>query len=103
MAYSVLWTPDAERDLDAIVSYYSEVLGAEAATESLLNGMESLAHGISTFPLAHERVRDGLLARRGYRKALVDDYVVLYLVDDARKEVVITNVVHGRRDYARLL
>ena len=103
MAYNVLWTPDAENDLDAIVSYLVDALGAHRAATTLLDGMQDLARGLATLPFSHERVREGLLARRGYRKALVGNYVVLYLVDEEHAEVVITNVVHGKRDYTRLL
>ena len=101
MDYSVVWTPDAEHDLDVVVSYLATTLGSRAAASKLLDGMDSLVRTLSTFPYAHELVRDRLLAKRGYRKATVESYVVLYLVSDATNEVVITNVMHGSQDYLR--
>lgn len=103
MAYNVLWTPDAQHDLDVAVSYLAEGVGMPAAASKLLDDVERLVDTLRAFPKAHERVRDGLLATRGYRKAMVGPNVVLYLVDAEHDEVVITNVVHGSRDYARLV
>lgn len=103
MAYNVLWTPDAQHDLDVAVSYLTEGVGMPTAASKLLNDIESQIDTPRTFPKAHERVRDGLLATRGYRKAMADPYLVLYLVDTEHSEVVITNIVHGSRGYAHLV
>ena len=103
MAYEVLWTPDAKHDVDLVVSYLSENLGTPAAAAKLLDGIEQLIKTLKTFPETHEFVRDELLAARGYRKALVGSYLVLYLVDERHGVVVITNVVHGTRDYTRFV
>ena len=103
MAYSVLWTPDAKHDLDVIVSYLVETLELPSSAKKLLDGMERLVSTLHTLPEAHERVRDDFLSARGYRKAQVGSYPVLYLVCVEQNEVVITNVVHGTSDYARFV
>lgn len=103
MGYNVLWTPDAQRDLDVAIYYLTETLGMSKAAARLLDDVERLITTLRSFSESHERVQDGLLAARGYRKAMVKPYVVLYLVDSSRQEVVITNIVHGSRDYAHLL
>ena len=102
MACRVVWTPDAELDLDVIVEHLAGTLGTPGAASRLLDGMDSLAQTLTAFPLAHELSRDELLASRGFRKALVGSYVVLYLYDEDAHEVAITNVFHTSRDYARL-
>lgn len=103
MVYSVTWTPDAKHDLDRIVSYYAEVLGMPKAASRLIDRMVALADTLSAFPRAHEFSRDEVLAARGYRKAIVDSLIVLYLVDDAKHEVVVTNLFSGRQNYSKLL
>ena len=103
MAYDVLWTPDARHDVDLIVSYLTETLGTPASAAKLLDGIELLVQTLKTYPDAHEFVRDELLAARGYRKAIIGSYLVLYLVDAQHNEFVITNVVYGSRDYVRFI
>ena len=34
-----------------------------------------------------------------YRKMVVDNYVVAYVIDEEAKQVLIIRVVHGKRDY----
>ena len=101
MAYDVIWTPDAKRDLDFVVSYYAEVLGMTAAAGRLIDRMGDLADTLAASPEAHELSRDSLLAARGYRKAVVGSHIVLYLVDNARREVVVTDIFSGSQNYAR--
>ena len=101
MGYNVVWTPDARHDLDVAVSYLADNLDMCAAATGLLDSMEKLVGTLRCFPEAYERSRDQFLAARGYWKAVDGGYIVPYLIDDARGEVVITNIVHGSRDYAR--
>lgn len=103
MAYEVLWTPDAKRDLDVAVSYLAESMGMASAAAKLLDGIEKLITTLRAFPEAHEYARDDYLAARGFRKTLAGSYIVLYLVDAQYEEVVITNIVHAARDYARFV
>ena len=103
MAYSVLWTPDAEGQLDSIVTYIADTLCAPAAAVDLVDAIDAAAAKLAEKPYLHELVRDAGLAVRGYRKMGIKNYVVLYLVDEERGNVVITNIFHFLQDYARLV
>lgn len=37
-----------------------------------------------------------------YRKLVIDNYVVLYEVDETYKQVVIYRVLYGKRDYLKM-
>ena len=103
MAYDVLWTPDAKCDLEIAISYLAESVGMPSAAVKLLNEVEGLVQTLQSFPEAHEHVRDEFLASRGFCNALVGSYIVLNIVDQRHNEVVITNIVHSARDYARFV
>ena len=103
MAYSVVWTPDAEAQLDSIVSYIVGTLRNPSAASCLVDSIEAIAAKLSELPYRHELVRDSGLAARGYRKVSVRNYIILYLVNDGAGEVVITNIFHASQDYARLV
>ena len=103
MAYSVLWTPDAEIQLDSIVTYLADTLCAPAAAADLIDAIDAAAAKLAEMPYLHELARDAGLAERGYRKIGIKSYLVLYLVDEERMNVVITNVFHSLQDYARLV
>lgn len=68
---------------------------AERVSERLLNGIGLL--GVTPYlgPLHH----DPVLARQGYRKLVIDGYVVVYRVIDGVATVY--RVFHGASDYTR--
>ncbi|NLZ27343.1 MAG: type II toxin-antitoxin system RelE/ParE family toxin, partial [Firmicutes bacterium] len=48
-------------------------------------------------------VDDRFLRGKGYRKLIVDNYLVFYLVYKKEKQVIIMWVLYGRREYQGLL
>lgn len=101
MAYDVVYTRAAERDKDQIVAYL--LLGQQnrRAAERLLNGLDGLVANLSRMPEMYPRVTDDRAARRGYRKAGLLSYVVIYRMLGQTVEV--DRIFHARQDYARLL
>ena len=73
MACRLLIAEDAEDDIDGIIGYMM-------------------------YPLCE----DVFLSSKGYRKAVVDNYIVLYRLygDDA---AIISRVLYGRRNYAEII
>ncbi len=51
------------------------------------------------FPL----ISDERLSQMGYRKLVVKNYVVFYLIDEKNKVVEIGRILYGRRDWLSLL
>ena len=54
-------------------------------------------------PLMYEACRDPNLNALGYRKAGIRNYVMVYEVDEAAKQVTILRLFHGKQDYAKLI
>ena len=54
-------------------------------------------------PLMYEACRDPYLNALGYRKAGIHNYVMVYKVDEAAKQVMILRLFHGKQDYAKLI
>jgi len=48
-------------------------------------------------------VLDEPLKARGYRKLIVDNYLVFYLVEELDKEVVIMRILYGATNYQDIL
>ncbi len=106
MAYEVLVDPVALDRVDEIVGYVSEVLGSPSAALGILDGFDELVAKLELMPLSYPRAHDERLAARGYRRALVGNYVILFRVDESAEQegtVYVTNVFHGSQDYPRLV
>jgi toxin ParE1/3/4 len=48
-------------------------------------------------------VLDEPLKKRGYRKLIVGNYMVFYLVNEQERQVIITRILYGAGDYQTIL
>ncbi|ODA39978.1 hypothetical protein DSBG_3269 [Desulfosporosinus sp. BG] len=46
---------------------------------------------------------DELLRNKGYRKLVVDNYIVFYLVNELERQVVIMRILYGAVNYQNML
>lgn len=95
------FTPEARTDMLDIFEYIAEELSAPASALDLINKIEDKCERLTIFPLSCPIPRDGILAKKGYRMLLVDNFIIFYRVDAV--SVIIMRVVYGKRDYRNLL
>ncbi len=101
--YGLKFTPLAEGDLDEIYGYISTRLFAEMAAVNLMDKIENAIKRLARFPFSCSLVSDKSLKNRGYRKLIVDNYVVFYLVNEAEQKVIIMRVLYGASKYQDVL
>jgi len=97
--YDIRYLPIAEDDLNEIVDYLLEH-SINAANE-FIDGLEHLSQQLSNYPESTPLIRNKKLRNRGYRVAIVGDYLLFYTL---RNECVyIMRIIHGKRNYLSLL
>ena len=101
--YTYALTPSAMRDLDEILTYITERLCAGESAIRLLDAIEAAIQEACRFPSAATPVNDALLRQRGYRKLIVNNYLVLFIPDDERCVLNVMRVVYYARDYMKEL
>lgn len=101
--YKLEYLPVAQRDMVEIVRYISGELQNLAAADRLAMELVNAAESILTFPYALPAYQPIRPLKREYRKILVQNFLMLYWVDEAKKLVTIARVVYAKRDVARLL
>lgn len=101
--YRVKFTAIAEVDLDEIFQYIAVQLSAPDAAVSLLDEMEEQISRLCDFPYAGSVISDETLAARGYRKLIVRNYIIFYLVNEDERQVVIMRILYGARRYEAFL
>ena len=99
--YKYKITPAAEMDLDAIDAYISSTLFSPVAAQTLMDEFERHFRSLCDNPLRCEASRNPVLGQKGYRRLVVNQYVALYLVDEATKRVIIARVFYGAMDYEK--
>ncbi len=101
--YGLKFAQIAEEDLDEIYSYISTKLFAEMAAVNLMDKIENAIKRLTRFPFSCSLVSDKLLKNRGYRKLIVDNYIVFYLVKEAEQHVIIMRILYGASKYQDVL
>ena len=95
--YSVKILPKAATELDEIYAYicYSK-LAPEVAKKQINRIKESIID-LGLFPKSLQERLEGCFAGKGYRQLLVDNYVVIFRIDENQKIVyVVTIQYYGR-------
>ena len=59
--------------------------------------------GLRDFPFSCNYVADEYLRVKGYRKLIVDNYIVFYLIEEEKDQVIIMRVLYGKQKFENLL
>lgn len=103
MAYKIHITSQAETQLDRIVSYLAKQLGNPLAAISLLDQIEAVYRSLSNQPFMYETVHDDRLSAKGYHKAPVENYLMIYVPDEKSKCVHVMGFFHSLENYRKKL
>ena len=101
--YKVVITELANNDLEGIVSYILEELISPVAATNLLKEIEKAYEHLSTNPLIYEVCRDARLAKDGYHRVVIKNYVLIFKIDEKSKAVNILRFFYGAMDYINLI
>ena len=101
--YSLKFTPKAGKDLEQIYVYISEKLFNDIAANNLLEKIENSIIRLKEFPCSGSLISDELLKSKGYRKLVVENYIVFYLVNKSEKQVVVMRILYNAQKYQNFL
>lgn len=101
--YKLIYLPAARQDMVDIVRYISRELGNPIAANRLAETLIEAGERIASFPYANPAYRPIRPLKQEYRKLLVQNYLMLYWVDEEAQRVTVARVVYAKRNYAMLL
>ncbi len=101
--YKLKVTLSAQEDLNEIFFYISENMRAPMAAKKLMDEIENKIQLLSLFPYISPISIDAMLEQKGYHKLIVDNYIVLYLVDEESLRVIVARVFYGAMDYGKYI
>lgn len=85
------------------MDYIDFVLKNPTATDALLAAFETKANELANFPRKFALAQDNLLAAWGIRFTMVQNYLLLYIVDEASASVHILRFLHSKRHWFSIL
>lgn len=106
VAYKVIFDPQVVVRVDEVAGYLADELASPGAAANFLDGLDGVVEHLESFPLPYPHPVDRRLAARGYGKALVGNYVLLFRVEETSEGngvVYVTNLFHGSQSYQGLV
>lgn len=103
MGYNLVVSVNASNDIDGIVSYMLSELKNYSAAVNFLDDMEKVYTNIEENPYMYACCDDIRLRDKGYRRVVIKNYLVIYLIDEDMKIVNVIRVIYGGRNYANFL
>lgn len=97
--YSVKLMSRALRDLDKIYDYISHTLVEPGTALKLVERIENAIFSLETMPYRCPERRRGAYANRGYRQLLVENYTVIYRIQESEKQVIVVTVRYSSSEF----
>ncbi len=103
MGYKLIETRLASQDLDNILEYMAVRLQNPAAASAFADAVEQCYDLLEHTPLMYEACGDRRLREKGYRKAVLRKYVLIYKVDEKNQPFLFLRFFYGKRAFAAKL
>ena len=97
--YSVKLMSRALRDLDKIYDYIAPTLVEPGTALKLVERIENAIFSLETMPYRCPERRRGAYAYRGYRQLLVENYTVIYRIQESEKQVIVVTVRYSSSEF----
>jgi len=103
MIWTVNYSESAQQDLRDIFGYISDILLAPETAVKQTDRIMDAADSLDNMPLRYRLFEKEPWQSLGFRIMPVDNYVLIYLPDEANNAVIIIRIMYGGRDIEKQL
>ena len=97
--YEVEFTEESIEEISEIYEYISKKLLADEAIKKLLQKMKKSILNLSYMPYLHMKIGKTDRLKREYHRIVVNNFIVLYTIDEENKKVFIAHIYYSKRNY----
>lgn len=101
--YNVILSLEARADIQEIVRYIAKELREPSTAVQMLDRIEEAIASLESMPEKYALVSDEYLTSCGIRMIAVKKYLIFYTVEHSKKEVNISRVLYGKRNWIDLM
>ena len=96
--YKVMINPKAIRELDNIYEYIANEKLAPENAKGQVDRIKKAVLSLDTFPQSHQERNEGRYAGKSYRQLLIDNYIVIFRIDETYKTVYVVTIQYQGRN-----
>ena len=97
--YEIEFTEDCRDEIREVYKYISKKLVAKEAAKRLMKKIKKSVMDLAESPRLYAKIDKKDKRKRDFRKIVVDNYVILYTIDDNKKTIYISHMYYGVRNY----
>lgn len=97
--YKVRITDECIEEIEQIYDYIANELKANNSAVKLIKEVRTKILGLSKTPKLYPKINKRNRAKKIYRRIIIQNYIVLYTVDDNQKLVYISHMHFSRKKY----
>lgn len=97
--YEVEFTQDCIDEINDIYEYIFQKLTAKISAKRLMQKIERKIMSLEKNPQIYVELNMMDNLKRKYRRMVVNNYVLLYTIDEENKKVYISHMYYGKRNY----
>ena len=97
--YEIEFTEDCRDEIRQIYKYIPENLVAKQAPRDLMRKMKNIIMDLAESPKLYMKIEKKDRRKREFRRIVIDNYIILYTIDEDKKTVYISHMYYGRRNY----
>lgn len=98
-AYKVVITLIAYKETRKIYNYLTEELYAEKAAKNLMRKIETKIQILEHLPKIYVELEKVDKFGKKYRKIIINNYIILYFIDEEKQTVVISHIYYAKSNY----
>lgn len=103
MSYKVTISREAQEDLRGIYAYIAFNLFSRQNALGQINRLEKAIRSLDIFPMRHQLVTFEPWKSRGLHVMPCDNFLVFYLPQEEKHEVIISRILYGKRNIIEVL
>ena len=96
--YKVMINPRAIRELDNIYEYIANEKLAPENAKGQVDRIKKAVLSLDAFPQSHQERNEGRYAGKSYRQLLIDNYIVIFRIDEPHKTVYVVTIQYQGRN-----
>lgn len=96
--YRVKINPRAIHELESIYEYIANEKLAPENAKGQVDRIKNAVLSLDTFPQSRQERNEGRYAGKGYRQLLIDNYIVIFRIDEKCKTVYVVTIQYQGRN-----
>ncbi len=101
--YKIIFTNKFNKESESTYYYISKKLKQEDIAIKLFKKVYNLISNLRTFPRMYAKIDKYDKLKNQYHKIVINNYIVLYTVDDKNSKIYISHIFYQRRNYLHIL